>query len=301
MIPILFKYAGITVSEINRIENLHHSKQIMFYNPHSRFRNFLYFGLMTITIVIAIAFSQITNLSPVTAQQPEKVNLIVSASAGLKPVLEKVKQAYNQRQSKLNITYNYASSGALARQIEQGAKIDVFISASAEHLTTLQNKGFILEKSRRNLLKNSIALIVPKDSTAIKSFQDLTKPTVKKIAVGEPRSVPVGKSAQELFNYFRISEQVKPKLLYTRDGPQVLFYVENGTVDAGITHDSNAKQSNKVKIAVIPPENTYTPLIYPVAILKDSKNIAAANEFVNFLFSQPARKLFEQFGYKMAD
>jgi molybdate transport system substrate-binding protein len=274
---------------------------MIFSRKNNRLRKLCYCGLIAITLTIAIAFSQITNLSPATAQQPETITLTVSAGAGLKPVLEQIKQAYNQSQPNVNITYNFAASGTLARQIEQGAKIDVFISASTEHLTALKNKGFILVNSHRNLLKNSIALIVPKKSTAINSFQDLTKPSVKKIAVGEPRSVPVGKSAQEIFNYFGIFEQVKPKLVYTRNAPQILNYVENGMVDAGITHDSNAQQSNQVKIVVLPPEKAYTPLVYPVAILKDSKNISVANEFINFLFSNPAKELFKKFGYKMAN
>jgi molybdate transport system substrate-binding protein len=247
-------------------------------------------------MIVAIAFGQIT-----IAQQPITATLTVSAGAGLKPVLTEIQQVYKQIQPNVTINYNFASSGSLQRQIEQGAKTDVFISASVEYMNALEKQGFLLSGSRTNLLKNGIALIAPKNSTAISSFQDLTKSTVKRIAIGEPRSVPVGKSAEEIFRYFKITDQVKPKILYTRNGPQILNYVETGSVDAGITHDSNAKQSNQVRIVALAPEKSYSPLVYPVAILKDSKNLTAARSFVQFLFSNQAKALFENYGYQMAN
>lgn len=250
---------------------------------------------IALVTILAIAFS---HLQPATAQQ--KPTLLISAGAGLQPVLEQIKRVYQQNQPNVNITYNYGSSGSLQRQIEQGAKTDIFISATSHFMNPLEKQGLLLANSRKKLLRNEIALVTSKDSVTISTFQDLTKPFVKKIAVGEPRSVPIGKSAQEIFNYFKIYDQVKSKLVYGRNGPQVLNYVETGLVDAAIVHDSNAQASNKVKIVQIAPEKSYTPVVYEVAILKNSKNISASQNFVNFLFTQPVKSLFEKYGYKMA-
>lgn len=260
-------------------------------------KRWLYFGLIAISMILAIAFANFTTLSPVTAQQPT-TTLTVSAGAGLKEVMEEVKQVYNQSQPNVSITYNFAASGVLQRQIEQGANIDVFISASTENMNALQRQGLLLGYTRKNLVKSRVVLIVPQNSTTISSFQDLIKPSVKKIAIGEPRSVPLGKYAEEVFRYFRILDKIQPKFVYTRSALQTLNLVETGNVDAGIIHDTNAKQSNLVKIVAIAPEKSHSPVVYPVAVLKNSKNISAAREFVKFLFSNQAKALFQKYGYQ---
>jgi len=253
---------------------------------------------VAIALIVAIVLVQPLLGTGAIAQQP--VTLTVSAGAGLKDVMEQVKATYQQQQPATTITYNFAASGVLQRQIEQGAKVDILISATTEGMDDLQSQGLLLPETRRNLLQSRIALIVPADATGMTSFRDLGKATVKKIAIGEPRSVPLGKYAEAVFNYFRLSEQVKPKLIYARSALEIMTFVESGNVDAGIVHDTNAKQSQKVKLVAIAPPASHTPVIYPVAVLKNSKNITPAKAFVQFLSSSTARKIFEQAGYQIA-
>jgi molybdate transport system substrate-binding protein len=260
-------------------------------------RRFLYFNLVVVTVALTLIVGLLPNVAPSIAQQPNTVTLTVSAGAGLKPVLEDIQKAYKQQQPNINITYNFAASGVLQRQIEQGANIDVFIAASSKNMNELQQKGLLLLGTRKNLIKSRIALITAKNTTGISSFQDLTKPTVKRIAIGEPRSVPLGVYAEEIFKYLGITEQVKPKLVYTRSALEIVNFVESGNVDVGIVHDTTVTASEKVKVVAIAPPTSHSPVIYPVAILNNSKNQAAAKSFVQFLFSQQVRPLYKNHGY----
>jgi molybdate transport system substrate-binding protein len=140
-------------------------------------------------------------------------------------------------------------------------------------------------------------LIVPKNSTGISSFLDLTSQNIKRIAIGEPRTVPLGKYAEEVLKYFGIRDQVQSKLVYARSALEIISYVESGNVDAGIVHDTNAKQSNQVRMVAIAPATSHTPVIYPIAILKNSRNLNAAKAFWQFLSSSQARAIFQKYGY----
>lgn len=253
---------------------------------------------MIIPVILIFLFGRLQNLLLTSTQQPSTVTLTVSAGTGLRPVLEDVQKVYKHAASDLNINYNFAASGVLTRQIEQGARIDIFISASSENMNQLQRQGLLLEGTRQNLIKSRVALIASTSTNGISSFQDLTKPIVKKITIGEPRSVPLGMYAQEVFKYLGIFEQVKPKLVYTRSALEILNFVAIANVDVGIVHDTNVKASSQVKIVEIAPEASHSPVIYPVAILlKNYKNLMAAKSFVLFLFSKQAKVLYGKYGY----
>lgn len=248
--------------------------------------------------VTTFSLALILSLSPsfrTIAQSP--ITLTVSSGAGLRNVMEAVQQAYAQRAANITINYNFAASGVLRRQIEQGASVDIALLASQEDMDALQSQNLLLEGTRRNLLKSEVALIVPKNSTGISSFQDLTSQTIKRIAIGEPRSVPLGQYAEEVFKYFEIRDRIQSKLVYSRSALEIMSYVESGNVDAGIVHDTNAKQSNQVRIVAIAPVGSHTPVIYPIAVLKNSRNPSAAKAFLQFLNSAQARAIFQQYGY----
>ncbi|WP_413162780.1 molybdate ABC transporter substrate-binding protein [Capilliphycus salinus ALCB114379] len=251
-------------------------------------------------IGLVAAFILFVSTVNVGSAQPNQTTLTVAAGAGLKATMEAIQQVYSQTQPNVKIIYIFAASGALRQQIEQGAPVDVFISASSKFMDELQSKGLLLNETRRNLLTNQVALIVPQNMTGIYSFQDLTKNTVKKIAIGEPRVAPVGKSAEEVLTYFNLFEQLKTQIIYAKDALQIVNYVATGNVDAGIVHDTTAKQSNQVKIVAIAPPESHEPLVYPVAVIKDSKNVTDAREFVNFLSGSQAKSIFEQHGYQLA-
>lgn len=223
--------------------------------------------------------------------------ILVSAAASLKDALEEVKPLYKQTKPNVNVTYNFGASGALQQQLENGAPADIFISAAKKQMDALQSKNLILTNTRSNLLTNKLVLIVPKNSSGITSFRQLTDSKVKKIAVGEPRSVPVGQYAEEVFKNLGISQQIKSKLVLGNNVRQVLSFVESGNADAGIVYATDAKISSQVKQVATAPANSHSPIIYPVAVLKSSKNAAAARDYVQFLSSNRAGSVFQKYGF----
>ena len=215
--------------------------------------------------------------------------------------MEDIQQIY-QEETGSTVAYNFASSGSLQQQIEQGAPIDIFISAAEKQMDNLQNKGLLVNKTRRNLLNNEVVLIVAESTTGVTKFSDLTKDEVKKVALGEPASVPVGQYGLEVLSFLKLADQLKSKFIYAKDVRQVLTYIETGNVDAGIVYQTDAKQSDIVTVVAKAPKSSHSPIIYPVAVLKSSQNLDAAENFVQFLFSTQAGDVFEQYGFvKVSD
>jgi molybdate transport system substrate-binding protein len=219
----------------------------------------------------------------------------------MKAALDEVERDYAAANPGVTIASNYGASGTLQLQIEQGAPVDVYLSASPKQMDDLDARGLLLGGTRKNVLKNEIVLIVPKDSSIlVSSFRDLARADVKPIALGEPTTVPAGEYAKEVLTYFGIYDAVKSKALLAKDVRQVLTYVETGDVAAGIVYSTDAVSSSKVKVAATAPEKSHTPAIYPVAVIKTSRDSAAARAFENFLFGDHARAIFQKYGFAAA-
>jgi molybdate transport system substrate-binding protein len=209
-----------------------------------------------------------------------------------------VKQMYTTANPGVTISANYGASGTLQIQIEQGAPVDIFFSAAPKQMDALDSKGLLLEGTRKDLLRNEVVLIVPKDSSlGITSFQDLTRADVKQVALGEPTVVPAGQYAKEVLTHMGIYDAVNSKAVLGKDVRQVLTYVETGNVDAGIVYATDALSSSKVKVVAQAPPDSHAPVIYPVAVIKASKNPAAARAFVAFLAGAQARAVFQKYGF----
>lgn len=247
------------------------------------------------TIIIATVGVSCNNKSSPLVQG--NTNLLISAAASLKDALAEVKILYQQTHSNVDIYYNFGASGALQQQIENGAPADIFISAAQQQMDALQSKNLIFNDTRRNLLSNRLVLIVPNKASNINDFTQLTNSNIKKIALGEPKSVPVGKYAEEVLTKLGILEQIKPKLVLGNNVRQVLAAVESGNAEAGVVYATDAKTSNQVKVVATAAENLHSKIIYPLAVIKTSKNTDAAREYVNFLSNKQAKNVFDQYGF----
>jgi molybdate transport system substrate-binding protein len=221
----------------------------------------------------------------------------VSAAASLKEALEEIKPIYQQSKPNTNLNYNFGASGALQQQIEQGAPADIFISAAKKQVDALQQKGLLVPGTRTIIAKNRLVLVVPKNVVGVTRFYNLKDDKIKKIAIGEPRSVPAGQYAEQVLDKLKILPQIKSKLVYTNNVRQVLASVESGNADAGLVYATDAKISDKVKVVVVADEKYHSPIIYPVAVLKNSKNVDAAKEFVQFLSSSQAKAVLKKYGF----
>jgi molybdate transport system substrate-binding protein len=226
------------------------------------------------------------------------VELNISAASSLKEASEAVKKEYTAAHPDIKITYNFASSGTLQKQIEEGAPVDLFISAGTAQMDALAAQNLILADSRKDLLGNELVLIVAKDS-ALKDFGGLTDPAVKKLSIGTPETVPAGQYARETLISMQLYERVKSKLVLAKDVRQVLTYVETGNAEAGLVYRSDTFQVKNVRIAAAAPPDSHKLIVYPMAVVKASKQQQAARNFADFLTSPQAAAVFEKYGFKV--
>lgn len=230
-------------------------------------------------------------------QAGEQVNLTVSAAASLKDAMEELKTVYAGKQPGVNITYNFAASGPLQKQIEEGAPVDLFISAGKSQMDALAEKGLILENTRRDLLGNELVLVAKNDGN-ITGFDDLAGSGVAKVSIGTPETVPAGKYAQEALTAMNLWSRVQPKLVMANDVRQVLTYVETGNVDAGLVYRSDAMVGKDIKVVAAAPEDSHKPIVYPMAVIKSSGYQKEAEDFAAFLSGGEAAQIFSKYGFK---
>lgn len=197
----------------------------------------------------------------------------------------------------MSLVFNYGPSGSLQTQIEQGAATDIFISQGNPQMDALEKKGLIKKDSRVNFLGDELVLIVNKKNTSIKSFEDLTKPDVKKIGIGEAESVPAAKTTKETLETLKLWDTLQPKMVIGKDLMQVMAYVETDNAEAGFVWDTIAVTSDKVKIVATAPANSHKPVVLPAAVVEASKNSDAALKFLEYLQSEEAMKIFVKNGF----
>jgi molybdate transport system substrate-binding protein len=253
-------------------------------------------------LVVSLAISIAATSSPKgsTVLAGPTAEITVSAAISLKDVLNEIEQLYRAKSPETLIRFNLGASGSLQLQIEQGAPVDIFISAAPKQMDALESEGLLLAGSRKVLVKNEVVLIVPEGKTGVTGFQDLIKPGVRLIAIGEPQAVPAGKYAQEILTRLGLYALLKPKFVEAQDVRQVLTFVETGNVDAGIVYKTDAMTSKQVTIVASARENSHSPVIYPVAIIKNSRNPAEAKAFVSFLLGPKASDVFQKYGFLSA-
>ena len=227
--------------------------------------------------------------------------ILVAAAASLTDVLKELSAAY-QSKSKNTVNFNFGPSSTLARQIEEGAPADVFFSADLAQMDNLNKKGRLEPGMRKNLLSNQLVIIVPADSKlAIGSPKDLLKPEVKRIALAEPSSVPVGVYSSKYLSDEGLWEKVKPKVVPVLDVRATLASVESGNVEAGFVYKTDAAISKKVKIVFEVPIDKGPKIVYPVAIVKESKRKDTARDFLNYVQIPASKELFKKYGFVVLD
>lgn len=235
---------------------------------------------------------------PAAQQQP--VELTISAAVSLKDALTEIQTKYQAKNPNVKLVYNLGASGALQKQIEQGAPADIFISAAPKQMDELEAKNLTNKATRKNLVENKLVIVVPKDSkNEIANFTDLAKDNVQKLALGETATVPAGQYAQEALNKLGVWDKVKDKVVYAKDVRTVLAYAETGNVEAGIVYKTDALSSDKVKITATAPEGSHKPVVYPAALLTAAKQPKAAEEFLTYLYSDESKAVFEKYGFAM--
>lgn len=277
----------------------------MFYGTRMAGRRNVTISLLTclllslVLLVSGCSSSKEASSTPAgNADQNKSVELMISTAPSLKGSFDEIKGLYAAKNPQVKLSFNYGPSGSLQNQIEQGAATDIFISQGAPQMDALEKKGLIKKDTRVNLLGDELVLIVDKNNTSINSFEDLTKPEVKKIGIGEAKSVPAAKTTQETLTTLKLWDTLQPKFVVGKDLMQVMSYVETGNAEAGFVWDTIAVTSNKVRIAAKAAADSHQPVVLPAAVVASSKNSDAAAKFLQYLQSDEAMKVFEKNGFK---
>lgn len=259
----------------------------------------LIIAVVSVGSVSAGLFDFLGGNSTDTSLDGKEVNL--AAAASLKNVFDdKLIPMFQEKYPGVKVTPTYASSGDLQTQIENGLETDVFMSAANKQMNALAEKGIVDNSTNLQFLENKVVLIVPADSNSnISSFDDL-KNVEGNIAIGDPESVPAGQYAQEVLNNTGIWNDVESKLSLGTDVTAVLNQVAQGSAECGIVYATDAKSTDDVKVICEAPEDALdTPVIYPIAAIKDTNDTDATNKFMDFLQTKEAKDVFVDYGFTL--
>jgi molybdate transport system substrate-binding protein len=228
--------------------------------------------------------------------------LTLSVAISMKEAVEELGRGFMQSRQGVTLRYNFGSSGELQKQIEAGAPVDVFVSAAQRQMDELEQKGLIVPGTRRLFARNVLIVVKPIDSKLdLSKPNDLLDPRVRRIVIGNPRTVPVGQYSEESLRTLGLWDRLQGKLVLAENVRQALDYVSRGEVDAGFVYTTDAAvRATRVKEAFRPGEDTYRPIVYPAAVVKDSKHPVPARAFVELLGSGQGRAVLTRLGFQPA-
>jgi molybdate transport system substrate-binding protein len=254
--------------------------------------------MITRRLSLALLFAALVGAAPAHTQGRD---VLVFAAASLKNALDENATQW-QRETGKKVVASYAASNTLIKQIEQGAPADIFISADIDWMDYGQQKDLIQPATRVNLLGNRIVLVAPKDSTISVNIQpgfDLAPLLYGgRLAMGNVDVVPAGKYGKAALEKLGAWDGVKDRLAQAESVRAALLLVSRGEAPLGIVYQTDAASDPSVKIVGTFPESSHPPIIYPIALTKDSTN-PDAQAFLNYLRSAPARPAFERQGFTL--
>jgi molybdate transport system substrate-binding protein len=223
----------------------------------------------------------------------------VSAAASLREAFQEIGRLHETR-AHVRTNFNFGASGALQKQIESGAPVDVFASAGGAQMDALAAQSLIAPETRRDFARNSLVLIMPADSSlSLKSFTDLSDAKVTKIAIGNSKTVPAGQYAEQSLTRLGLWQRLQPLLILAEDVRQVLDYVARGEVDAGIVYASDARAAGeKVRTVATAPPDSHDPILYPAAVVRASAHPEAARAFIETIVSDEGQRILEKYGFE---
>ena len=226
--------------------------------------------------------------------------ITVSAAVSLTEVMQELGRTY-ETQAGTAVRLNFAASNVLARQIVNGAPVDLFISADEHQMAMVENAGRVLPDTRVSLVTNQLAIIVRADrSDPPLSASALAGPGIRRVAIGNPDAVPAGVYAKQYLERTNLWNALRDKLLPAGSVRAVLAAVANGAADAGIVYVTDASAAASVRVAAIVSGPDAPRVVYPAAVIATSPNTVAARSFLRFLQTPPAAQVFAKHGFQPA-
>jgi molybdate transport system substrate-binding protein len=246
--------------------------------------------------IVGLAFAGLLSLTPGYAQDAGK-SVTVFAASSLTDGLKEIAALYEARTG-VKVTLSFGASSTIARQIDQGAGADVFVSADEDWMDFLQKQGRIVEATRHDLLGNRLVLIAPHGAApiAVAPHFDLWGALKGgRLAVGDPASVPAGKYARAALTSLGVWDSVSPRLAQAENVRVALQYVARGEAPLGIVYATDAKSENAVSVVGVFPAASHPPIVYPAALTRTAA--AQAKDFLAFLEGPQSRAVFEKDGF----
>lgn len=231
-------------------------------------------------------------------QTQQQTVITVSAASSLSDVLQDIATQFQVEHPTINIQFNFGASGSLKEQIEQGAPVDLFLSASSEKYEELVNEQLV--DSSVNLASNELVLITSLNSTIdLHDFSDLVHDDIEKIALGMPSVVPAGTYGKQALHYYDVWASIENKMVYAKDVRQVLTYVETNNAQVGIVYKTDALSSDKVHIVKTAEKSSHDAIFYPAGVVNSTKTPEEARLFLHYLQSEDVQPIWEQYGFQM--
>ncbi|MCX5721058.1 MAG: molybdate ABC transporter substrate-binding protein [Nitrospirae bacterium] len=256
---------------------------------HEWFRSLLFFGVATASLWV----------TPSVQAQPE--TLTIAAANSLREVFRHVLPLFEKQHPEINVRVIYGPSQTLRSQIEQGAPVDIFLPSLFEEIEQLEQKGLIIQGTKRAYAGTSLVLITSATHPApIGSVQDLQTVPVRRIAVGDPKSSSVGKVAAQFIKYTKLDAQLKSHYVFGEHSRAVLDLVANGEAEVGVLYRTDAVENAKVRILDTVPAGSHTPIRYGVAATWTAKNLSGAGDFITFLLTPEVQTLLQEHGFDRA-
>ncbi len=231
-------------------------------------------------------------------EQVEVTTVTISAAASLTEAFSDIEEQFENENPTIDLNFNFAGSGTLRMQIEGGAPIDVFASASQSHMNLLSEQSLIEEDSRTNFAENTVVLIAPIDSELnITNPDDLMDPGIETICIGNPETAPVGKYTVEALKENGLWNTLETKTILAENVKQVLVYVERSEIDAGFVYRTDAMTAEPDTIEIKATLPTVTPISYPIAVVSTSEHKEEAQRFVDFVISDEGISILDSYGF----
>ena len=214
--------------------------------------------------------------------------------------MEEIGRAFMRSHPGVTLRYSFGSSGELRQQIEAGAPVDLFISASHRQMDDLARRGLIRGETHRVFARNVLTVVTPADSRLeLRRPTDLLAAGLARIVVGNPKTVPAGQYAAESLRALGLWERLQPRIVFAENVRQALDYVSRGEVDAGFVYTTDAAtRPGRVREAFRPAQDTYGPILYPVAVLRDAAEPALAEAFLDRLVGPAGQAVLKRFGFE---
>lgn len=247
---------------------------------------------MTVLCRLVLAAAALLPLA--AAAQP----ITVSAAASLTEAFREIGPRFEAARPGVTVRFNFAASGVLIQQIVQGAPVDVFVSADQETMDRGVREQVLDPRTRRDFARNTLVMVAPaQGAPALAGPADLTRPEVRRIAVGKLATVPVGRYTKEALEAARVWAAVEPKVVFADNVRQVLDYVARGEVEAGFVYQTDAALVRD-RVRVVATLGGHSPITYPAAVVTESRGRTPAAQFVEFLSSAEAQAILAKHGFR---